>query len=171
MAGDGTYQGWRSYETWVINLWLRDDPDSLASLYATARAAGDRYTFAKHLKEALELEAVSMVEGAVTSPTINGIFSDLLQHSLDCADFEEIADHVFEELEDEGEEIKKAATVADLRRRYHQAVEAGEESFSIEGLEFLTSYAKYVLQFFEMNNIPDSDKLRDRIQPQGEEGR
>lgn len=149
---------------------MRDDPDSLATLYATAKAAGDRLTFAKRLKEALELEAVAMVEGSVTSPTVNGIFSDLLQHALDSADFEEIADHVFEELEDQGEEVRKGATVADLRARYNQAVEAGEESFKIEGLEFLTSYAKYVLQFLDMDNIPDSDLLRDRIQPQDEEG-
>lgn len=149
---------------------MRDDPDSLATLYATAKAAGDRLTFAKRLKEALELEAVAMVEGSVTSPTVNGIFSDLLQHALDSADFEEIADHVFEELEDQGEEVRKGATVADLRARYNQAVEAGEESFKIEGLEFLTSYAKYVLQFLDMDNIPDSGLLRDRIQPQDEEG-
>jgi len=162
------YQGWRSYETWVINLWLRDDPDSLEALYSAARAAGDRYTFAKSLKAGLELEAVAMVEGAVSSPTINGIFSDLLQHSLDCADFEEIADYVFDELEEEEGETTEPSTVADLRRRYNEAVDRGEESFTLDGLDFLTSYAKYVLQYLDMNNIPDADKLRDRINPQEE---
>ncbi|MDD5515680.1 MAG: hypothetical protein PHX71_10115 [Synergistales bacterium] len=70
--------------------------------------------------------------------------------------------------EDEGDETTKPSTIADLRRRYNEAVERGEESFTIEGLEFLTSYAKYVLQYLDMNNIPDSDKLRDRIKPQEE---
>ncbi|MCP1392158.1 MAG: hypothetical protein J5I35_05320, partial [Methanothrix harundinacea] len=71
------------------------------------------------------------------------------------------------ELFEEGE-TTEPSTVADLRRRYNEAVDRGEESFTLDGLDFLTSYAKYVLQYLDMNNIPDSDKLRDRIKPQEE---
>lgn len=72
-------------------------------------------------------------------------------------------------LDDGGEEEEiLPATVADLRRRYNEAVARGEESFTLDGLDFLTSYAKYVLQYLDMNNIPDSDKLGARINPQEE---
>jgi len=66
------------------------------------------------------------------------------------------------------DEADRPATVADLRARYNLAVEGGEESFTIEGLEFLTSYAKYVLQLFDYQGVPASDLLRDRIRDEEE---
>lgn len=34
-----------------------------------------------------------------------------------------------------------------LQARYKQAVEANEETFVFDGYEFLTSYAKYLLEY------------------------
>jgi hypothetical protein len=34
-----------------------------------------------------------------------------------------------------------------LKARYKQAVDAGEDSFTLDGHEFLTNYAKYLLEY------------------------
>ena len=89
-------------------------------------------------------------------------------------DFEEIADHVFEEIEGEetdgaeagesGGEGREPATLADLREAYNLAVERGEDSFVIGGMEFQTFFAEYILNFSERYNVPDTASLRDIIQ-------
>jgi hypothetical protein len=169
LTGDESYHGWKNYQTWAIDRWLRYDSDSLTRLYEGAKAAGDRATFAKSLKEALGAEAKEMLEAGDLFPTARGIFGDLLWHSLDRVDFEEIADHVFEEIkgekteESEGEDTEPA-TLADLREAYNLAVEQGENSFVIGGMEFQTIFAEYILNFSERYNVPDTASLRDIIQ-------
>ena len=37
-----------------------------------------------------------------------------------------------------------------LRSRYKQAVDSGEKDFSFEGSEFVTGYAKYVIEYLDM---------------------
>ena len=169
MTGDETYRGWKNYQTWAIDHWLRYDSDGLTRLYEGAKAAGDRATFAKSLKEALRAEAKGMLDAGDLFPTARGIFGDLLCHSLDRVDFEEIADHVFEEIEgevnEEGEgEGTEQATLVDLREAYNLAVERGEESFAIGGMEFQTFFAEYILNFSERYNVQDTASLRDIIQ-------
>ncbi len=34
---DQTYSGWANYETWVVNLWLTNEPDTNAALAALAQ--------------------------------------------------------------------------------------------------------------------------------------
>jgi hypothetical protein len=169
MTGDETYRGWKNFQTWVIDRWLRYDSDSLTRLYEGAKAAGDRHTFAKSLKEALGAEAKDMLEAGDLFPTARGIFGDLLCHSLDRIDFEEIADHVFDEIEGEeteesGGEDTEPATLADLREAYNLAIERGEDSFVIGGMEFQTFFARYILNFSERFNVLDTASLRDMIQ-------
>ena len=36
-----------------------------------------------------------------------------------------------------------------LRKRYHLAVKNGEETFEFDGHTFLTSYAKYLLEYLQ----------------------
>ncbi len=169
LTGDESYHGWKNYQTWAIDSWLRYDSDSLTRLYEGAKAAGDRATFAKSLKEALGAEAKEMLEAGDLFPTTRGIFGDLLCHSLDRVDFEEIADHVFEEVEGEkteesGGEDTEPATLADLREAYNLAVERGEDSFVIDRMEFQTFFAEYILNFSERYNVQDTASLRDIIQ-------
>jgi hypothetical protein len=40
-----------------------------------------------------------------------------------------------------------------FRKRYRQAVKNKEESFKFKGNEYLTTFAKYVLEYLEMNPI------------------
>lgn len=55
-------------------------------------------------------------------------------------------------------------TIKDLRARYNKAVKNNEEQFTIEGYEFVTLYAKYLLEFLEMKKIPEDTALRTIIQ-------
>jgi len=169
VTGDETYRGWKNFQTWAIDSWLRYDSDSLARLYEGAKSSGDRQTFAKSLKEALRAEARELLEAGDLAPTARGIFGDLLGRSLDCADFEEIADHVFEEIEGEEAEEKggeggEPATLADLREAHRLAVERGEDSFVIDGMEFQTFLAECILNFSERYDVPDTTSLREMIQ-------
>jgi hypothetical protein len=52
-------------------------------------------------------------------------------------------------------DLKKAKR---LKRAYEEAVEVGAESFIFEGDEYLTSYAKYLLEFMAMRKIVKSMK-------------
>lgn len=49
--------------------------------------------------------------------------------------------------------------VKHLRKRYAEAVEKKEEQFEIGGFEFLTSYAKYMLQYFDQIKLSDDHFL------------
>jgi len=169
MSEDETYRGWKNYQTWVIDHWLRYDPDSLSRLYEGAKAAGDRQTFATSLKEALGAEAKGMLDAGDLVPTARGIFGDLLCHSLDSVDFEEIADHLFEEIKGEKAEEgvsegTEPATLADLREAYNLAIERGEDFFVIGEMKFQTFFAGYILNFSDKYNVQDTISLRDMIQ-------
>ena len=50
-------------------------------------------------------------------------------------------------------------TVKDLRERYEQAVEEGEEQFTIADYAFHTPYAKYLLEYLSNKGISDDTPL------------
>jgi len=54
--------------------------------------------------------------------------------------------------------MKRQATFKDLKDAYKKAVKDNLESFKIEEFIFLTSYAKYLIQYLEMRHVPD-DKI------------
>ena len=49
--------------------------------------------------------------------------------------------------------------VKHLRKRYAEAVEKKEEYFVIGSYEFLTNYAKYMLQYFDQIKLSDDHFL------------
>ena len=53
----------------------------------------------------------------------------------------------------------KKATVKDLQKAFDKAVKENSVQFKIEEYEFLTSYAKYFLQFLTSNHVPDNKVL------------
>jgi hypothetical protein len=84
-------------------------------------------------------------------------------------DFEEIADHVFEEIKGEKAEEgvsegTEPATLADLREAYNLAIERGEDFFVIGEMKFQTFFAGYILNFSDKYNVQDTISLRDMIQ-------
>ena len=92
---DLTYNGWTNYETWVVNLWLTNDSDSVEVLNHMAQdclahlpeRADAVWELAKRLEE----------DHDELKPELNGPFADLLNHALGCVNWREIAAYIIEE--------------------------------------------------------------------------
>ena len=92
------YNGWRTYETWCVHLWITGEEPSYRHWDARARAQDT-----EALREELEAhyaESLDLLE-------LPGVFRDLLSGSLREVDWREIAEALREgmdEDEDEDEE-------------------------------------------------------------------
>ena len=80
------YNGWTNKETWLVNLWLGD-------MFTEDQEAGTEIT-ADYIEQLVD----DMVCESMASP--NGFVADLLSCALCEIDFDELADHYVEELED-----------------------------------------------------------------------
>jgi hypothetical protein len=90
--------GWKNYETWVVNLWLTN-------------TSGDCDYMSEQAREALDAEAGDKVTATHTlagwlegwhdernpAGELDGPFADLLNHALGCVDWYEIAQYVIDE--------------------------------------------------------------------------
>jgi len=83
MSNDNTYNGWSSYETWLVNVWIGD---SLAAW----RDEGEEVT-ADYVQELVD-EMVS----AATEEDANGLVTDLLYGAVREINFREIANAIQE---------------------------------------------------------------------------
>ena len=98
---DETYNGWKNYPTWAVNLWLTNDPGSEEWAMDITRAAVDndgphmRYDVASELKYAVR----EMIENEENGGA-EGMAGDLLGYALDCVDWYEIADAFIEMCEE-----------------------------------------------------------------------
>jgi len=54
-------------------------------------------------------------------------------------------------------------TVKDLRKAHAKAERDREKTFKIDGFEFLTKYAKYLLEYIDMVKVPDEVPLKSII--------
>ena len=88
---DKTYNGWKNYETWLVNLWIDNDGDGeqwreraaeLRDTYELARSMQDFYT------ELAELQIPPQ-----------GMFADLFNSALRGVCWYDIAAHYIDELE------------------------------------------------------------------------
>ncbi len=83
---DQTYQGWKNYPTWAVNLWLSNDEGLYHATVARVEAAKDegRVEVADTLKAWVTLDL---------APDLGASFAaDLLGYALDSVDWFEIAD-------------------------------------------------------------------------------
>jgi len=91
MTDDQTYNGWKNYPTWCVNLWLSNDE----SLYAEAH---DRVAWALHdsTDDTVRADVADALKTWVRedlAPDLGASFAaDLLGYALDCIDWHEIAD-------------------------------------------------------------------------------
>lgn len=108
---DETYNGWKNYPTWTVNLWLANDEglyrealerteDQMSSTRAN-RSDRPYWT----LEEAYRFHVADMLKDWVTdelAPDLGASFAaDLLGYALGCVDWEEIADAWIESVNDQ----------------------------------------------------------------------
>ena len=94
------YEGWSTYESWVVSLWMDNDAKQYVKTHLTAERhlnqhAGDKEHAA--IEYALELEE-ELTKGIPYSPK-NGVYGDLLAGALSQIDYREIADHFLSSIE------------------------------------------------------------------------
>ena len=99
MPADETYNGWKNYPTWAVNLWLSNDEGLYDEAIRRAQqpmiAPGDRSALAEEFKEWITSLGVSVVnryagDAATGDPT--GFGADLYGWALAQVDWHEIAD-------------------------------------------------------------------------------
>ena len=95
-----TYQGWTNYETWNVNLWLQNTNGSQEFWYAQAREIlvkhGPREAvliLARQLETQFDEEADYLIDDRRPCCVI-----DLLRASLREVNWQEITDHLLEEV-------------------------------------------------------------------------
>lgn len=86
MSNDRTYNGWSTYETWLVNLWIQNEESLYASLHAAVCEADSLYDAREILKARIDNEYDWFVE-----ENSHGLFQDLLQGALDEVNWYEIA--------------------------------------------------------------------------------
>ena len=105
---DETYNGWKNYPTWAVNLWLSndeglyqqsletaklgliradDDPNVTNGIWTQEQA--DRFNVADAFKQWVAMTEED--EGGLV-PDLEGLSADLLGYALDQVDWHEIAD-------------------------------------------------------------------------------
>lgn len=85
------YNGWTNRATWLVKLWLDNDEYSQREMERICRAARSTYAAADELREFVE----SLVDDT------SGFTLDLLTFALDSVNWEEIAQAVKDDQEDE----------------------------------------------------------------------
>lgn len=94
-----TYNGWKNYPTWAVNLWLSNDEglyhatlelvaDTAEGVEATPYSTVEEYT------RYLVADSLKCWVCDDLAPDLGATFSaDLLGYALDCVDWNEIATH------------------------------------------------------------------------------
>ena len=102
-----TYNGWTNYETWLVNLWMDNEPggnefalDYLKQCkHPKATVSGITYSLSCYLKETYEEDADTL--------SLPPFWKDLLGGALSEVNWMEIASHIWEEWEERKERKQK----------------------------------------------------------------
>ena len=95
------YNGWANYETWLVNLWIDNDPGTYGRAVEMARESeGDKYALADQIEEWVEEWAREGVEG---------LAGDLVGAALSEVRWAEIAEHWIEDHYEEADEEEVTA--------------------------------------------------------------
>lgn len=103
---DTTYNGWKNYPTWAVNLWLSNDEglynatrEIIAEVTAETESTSEYWT----LEESHRFNAADMLKSWVTddlAPDLGATFAaDLLGYALELVDWHEVADAWIEQVE------------------------------------------------------------------------
>jgi len=85
------YNGWKNYETWLVNLWIDNDG---GSEYWAERAEEVRDV--SDLADEMETYYTALADEAIPS---QGMFNDLFNSALREVSWYDIAEHYIKELE------------------------------------------------------------------------
>ena len=85
MSNDRTYNGWSTYETWLVNLWIQNDEALHAVLHDEVVSADSLYEAKQALQAWVDNEYDLYIEERG-----HGLFQDLLRGALDEVDWYEI---------------------------------------------------------------------------------
>lgn len=103
---DKTYNGWRNYETWCVNLWLCNDQGSDTYWRETAAEVWERAEPGEHswqdrsevaVSELADMLKEQVEESAPTSEA--SMYTDLLNAALSEVAWRDIADGMLEQCE------------------------------------------------------------------------
>ena len=113
MTNEKGYNGWSNYETWNVKLWIDNDEGSYDYWRENAReawkqaSAGDAWHGSTRKESAIAaLARMLKDEHEENTPTVTGVYADLLNASLSEVNWHEIAEAMLddEELTEEEEE-------------------------------------------------------------------
>lgn len=105
MTTDTTYNGWKNYETWCVNLWNDNEQGSHDHWRAEAKAAlsecegTENWTRAEQARFRLADQMKETYEEAM--PEVEGVWADLLRAALSEVHWDEIAGSLINEALDE----------------------------------------------------------------------
>lgn len=85
MSNDRTYNGWSTYETWLVNLWIQNDESLYAALHADVVDAASLFDAREILKAWVDNEYDMYIEDHG-----HGLFQDLLKGALSEVNWYEI---------------------------------------------------------------------------------
>lgn len=86
MSNDRTYNGWSTYETWLVNLWIQNDQALHAVLHDEVTSADTLYDAKQVLQAWIDNEYDLYIEDHG-----HGLFQDLLRGALQEVNWYEIA--------------------------------------------------------------------------------
>jgi hypothetical protein len=89
MSNDRTYNGWSTYETWLVNLWLTNDRDLYAALHDDVVSADTLFDAKETLMAWMDAAYDTFLEAAGAAH--GGLFPDLLKGALNEVNWYEIA--------------------------------------------------------------------------------
>lgn len=110
MEEEKGYNGWTNYETWNVAQWFDND----SSEYWRERAqefyndAESDETFTRDERAALDLADAMEEEVNENTPTVTGMYADLLNASIGSVNWHEIAAHYIEDVDKDEEQTESA---------------------------------------------------------------
>ena len=84
------YNGWANYETWVVHLWVTNDPDTMAE--AMGYIGKNRGWVAAHALRCF----VEDWQDAILPDAGASLFVDLIRLALDMVEWQEVSDAIIE---------------------------------------------------------------------------
>jgi len=88
MAEISTYNGWSNRETWLVSLWLNNEPYTYEVLTEIADSSAELYEKSDQLKQFVY--TLCMGENSEINGTASSLVCDLVTNALSSVDYREI---------------------------------------------------------------------------------